>query len=113
MRNMRHLEHQALRQWIVFARQKTQKIRNSCNSIIHIIKRMRNYELHRGFRKWCEKVDAEVKQEESIVMERKLIVGKASQALMMLEEGVKRSRFALGDDDERDLDDGDLVDNQW
>ena len=104
MRNMRHLEHQALRQWIVFARQKTQKLRTSCNSIIHIIKRMRNFEMHRAFRKWCEKVDAEVKQEESTVMERKLMLGKASQALMMLEEGAKRTRGVLGDDED-DTDD--------
>ena len=27
MRNIRHLEHQALKQWIVFARQKTEKMK--------------------------------------------------------------------------------------
>ncbi|GMH93347.1 hypothetical protein TL16_g12604 [Triparma laevis f. inornata] len=97
MRNIRHLEHQALKQWIVFARSKTERMKKSFATLIHCITRIRNFDLHRGFRKWSEKVEEEVREEALEKADRKLIVGKASQALFLLERGVAQSRREFGD----------------
>ncbi|GMH92566.1 hypothetical protein TrVE_jg14099 [Triparma verrucosa] len=102
LRNIRHLEHQALKQWIVYARSKTEKMKKSFATLIHCITRIRNYDLHRGFRKWSDIVNEEVREEAQEKADRKLIVGKASQALFLLERGVAQSRRELGDDSDSD-----------
>ena len=71
-------------------------LRQSFATLVHCITRIRNFDLHRGFRKWSGIVSEEVREEEQVKADRKLIVGKASQALYMLERGVAQSRMELG-----------------
>ena len=99
IRNMRHLEHKALRKWILFARERTEKIKGCCSTMLHSLIRMRNFSLHRAFRKWLEVGRSQEIQKAHAMAERKLVVTKASQALMMLERGVSNARNELGGDD--------------
>ena len=54
VRNKRHQEHRALRKWIIYTRERTEKLKNSCALMVHSLIRMRNFALHRSFRKWLE-----------------------------------------------------------
>ncbi|GMI31631.1 hypothetical protein TrCOL_g10738 [Triparma columacea] len=102
MRHVRQQEHRAWRKWLVFARERTEKLKKCCGMVVHSLIRMRNFHLHRSFRKWLEVGRKEEQFKQQKLAERKLVVTKASQALAMLERGVMEATNILGDDDEEE-----------
>jgi hypothetical protein len=102
MRHVRQQEHRAWRKWMIFARERTEKLKSCCGMVVHSLIRMRNFHLHRSFRKWLDMGRKEEQFKQQKLAERKLVVTKASQALAMLERGVMDASSVLGEEEEED-----------